>query len=437
MKRICIQLILLLFITNTIFADEFVVKSFKETSHDITARKNPRKDVNDELCALIKVRTDLDGLHFNSNIGIEGDIDFKGGEYRIYVSPGERQLQIMKDGFIKLSYSIPVKIKSSTVYVMEVTNKYKNDIAGAETLPVTIRFIPNDALLFIDDKPVTGNTHNLAPGKHTLRIEKDGYEEKEETITIDEKNVFFEWQLNKNSDGGLFLETINYGIEMVFVKGGTFVIGCTNEQSNCDNDEKPIHGVTLSDFFIGKNEVTQKQWQEIMGNNPSKFKDCSNCPVEQVSWNHVQEFITKLNQKTGKNYRLPTEAEWEYAVRGGVETNNQASLYSGSNNIDEVAWYYKNSERKTHPVGQKNENRLGIYDMSGNVWEWCSDWYHRKYYKNSIGSNPQGPSNGSRRVRRGGSWFNHFIHLCRVSKRDHQNPDKGNYDLGFRLALDP
>ena len=196
-------------------------------------------------------------------------------------------------------------------------------------------------------------------------------------------------------------------------------------------DEKPVHSVTLSDFFISKTEVTQKEWKEVMGNNPSSFKG-DNLPVETVSWNDIQKFIKKLNTKTGLNYRLPTEAEWEYAARGGVKTQNSASQkYSGSNNIDEVAWYYSNLGSKTHSVGGKKANELGIYDMSGNVWEWCND-YDSSYYKNSPKNNPQGASSGSYRVYRGGCW-SYSAKYCRVAFRYNNYPDYSRNFLGFRL----
>jgi formylglycine-generating enzyme required for sulfatase activity len=215
---------------------------------------------------------------------------------------------------------------------------------------------------------------------------------------------------------------------MVFVKGGTFQMG-SNESAN----EKPIHSVTISDFYIGKYEVTQKEWREIMGTNPSRFKDCDNCPVEEVSWNDVQEYIKKLNAKTGKNHRLPTEAEWEYAARGGNQSKGYK--YSGSNTISSVAWYYySTADSKTHPVGQKSSNELGIYDMSGNVSEWCSDWYSFSHYASSTSRNPSGPSSGSARVVRGGSWFNSASY-CRVANRHPRSPGH-RYDLiGFRLVL--
>ena len=219
--------------------------------------------------------------------------------------------------------------------------------------------------------------------------------------------------------------------EMVYVEGGTFTMGATSEQgSDAWDDEKPAHSVTLSGYYIGKYEVTQKLWEAVMGNNPSYFKG-DNLPVEQVSWKDVQKFIRKLNQLTGKSYRLPTEAEWEYAARGG--SNSRGYKYSGSNNIGSVAWYDGNSGNTTHAVGTKSPNELGIYDMSGNVWEWCQDWYSSNYYSNSPQRNPQGPTSGSYRVYRGGNW-SRSAKSCRVSTRD-INPVFRYYGLGFRLAL--
>ncbi len=222
------------------------------------------------------------------------------------------------------------------------------------------------------------------------------------------------------------------GIEfkMVFVEGGTFTMGATSEQgSDAYSSEKPTHSVTLSDYYIGETEVTQGLWKAVMGSNPSYFKG-DNLPVEQVSYEDVKTFITKLNQKTGKTFRLPTEAEWEYAARGGKKSKGYK--YSGSNNIGDVAWYDKNSNDKTHPVKTKQPNELGIYDMSGNVWEWCSDWYES--YSSYSQTNPQGPSSGAYRVIRGGSW-NYSAKYCRVAYRYINNPSYRYNSLGFRLAL--
>ncbi|MCX6276550.1 MAG: bifunctional serine/threonine-protein kinase/formylglycine-generating enzyme family protein [Bacteroidetes bacterium] len=215
---------------------------------------------------------------------------------------------------------------------------------------------------------------------------------------------------------------------MVFVQGGTFNMGT----SDGEYAERPVHSVTIGDFYIGKYEVTQIQWRAVMGYNPSNYSGCDDCPVENVSWNDVQEFIQKLNQKTGKSYRLPTEAEWEYAAKGGDKSNGYT--YSGSNSVGDVAWYSENSGSKTHPVGQKQPNELGLYDMSGNVWEWCSDWYDD--YQGSPTSNPKGPSSGYRHVGRGGSGIL-FSSFCRPEYRINNAPDNRDISLGFRLAFVP
>ena len=219
-------------------------------------------------------------------------------------------------------------------------------------------------------------------------------------------------------------------IAMVYVSGGTFTMGATSEQgSDADSDEKPTHSVTLSGYYIGKYEVTQELWEAVMGSNPSYFKG-DNLPVERVSWNDVQEFLRKLNAMTGKRYRLPTEAEWEFAARGG--NSSRGYKYSGSNSLGNVAWYYDNSGSRTHAVGTKSPNELGIYDMSGNVWEWCQDW--KGGYSSSPQRNPKGPNSGSRRVIRGGGLFSD-ARSCRVSCRFGNTPDSRSYILGFRLAL--
>ena len=217
-------------------------------------------------------------------------------------------------------------------------------------------------------------------------------------------------------------------IAMVYVSGGTFTMGATSEQgSDAGSDEKPAHSVTLSGYYIGKYEVTQELWEAVMGSNPSYFKG-DNLPVEQVSWDDVQEFLRKLNAMTGKRYRLPTEAEWEFAARGG--NSSRGYKYSGSNSLGSVAWYYDNSG--THAVGTKSPNELGIYDMSGNVWEWCQDWYGS--YSSSSQRNPKGPNSGSSRVSRGGGWYDNAW-CCRVSLRRNDTPDFRLGTLGFRLAL--
>ena len=216
--------------------------------------------------------------------------------------------------------------------------------------------------------------------------------------------------------------------KMIRVSGGTFRMGPTD--SDADSDESPVHSVTLSGFWIGETEVTQELWTAVMGSNPSNFKSNNQLPVECVSYEDCKTFISKLNSLTGKSFRLPTEAEWEFAARGG--NNSRGYKYSGSNNINDVAWHKDNSGSTTHPVKTKRANELGIYDMSGNVWEWCNDWYGS--YSSASVSNPGGPGSGSFRVYRGGSWGSDAGN-CRVTYRNFLFPGGRGDSLGVRLAL--
>ena len=216
---------------------------------------------------------------------------------------------------------------------------------------------------------------------------------------------------------------------MIKVEGGTFTMGATDEKDNPYSGDKPTHQVMLSTYYIGETEVTQALWKAMMGSNLSYFYG-DNLPVENVSWNDCQDFLSKLNVKTGRHFRLPTEAEWEFAARGGNKSNG--TRYSGSNNIDEVAWYDGNSVSMTHPVKTKKANELGIYDMAGNVWEWCYDWYDA--YSSNAQTNPTGPISGENRVGRGGGW-NGGARFCRSACRGYDLPVKSDGYLGFRLVL--
>ena len=217
---------------------------------------------------------------------------------------------------------------------------------------------------------------------------------------------------------------------MVYVEGGTFTMGATPEQgSDAFDEEKPTHQVTLKGFYIGKYEVTQAEWKAVMGENPSYFKG-DNLPVDNVSWNDCQEFIRKLNELTGKNFRLPTEAEWEYAARGG--RRSYGAKYAGDSDIGSVAWYRGNSNDTTHPVGTKRANELGLYDMTGNVYEWCQDWYGD--YSSASQTNPTGPGSGYVRVLRGGSWV-YDARGCRLSFRYSNLPFNRNRNYGLRLVF--
>ena len=241
-------------------------------------------------------------------------------------------------------------------------------------------------------------------------------------------------------------QTFNVGnvtFKMIFVQGGTFQMG----SNSGDNDEKPVHSVTVSDFYMGEFEVTQSLWQEVMGTTIYQQRDKANTswpirgvgadyPMYYVNHTEAEEFCGRLNQRlrsqlpNGYAFALPTEAEWEYAARGGDKSN--AYTYSGSNYLSDVGWYKDNSGESTHTVGLKKANELGLYDMSGNVWEWCSDWYGS--YSSSSQTAPRGPSSGSRRVLRGGSWFD-FASTCRVANRCGISPGNRDSINGIRLAI--
>ncbi len=274
-------------------------------------------------------------------------------------------------------------------------------------------------------RQVTGDVNKQVPaGSH--RIVWDVLSEREKLAGA---NICFKVVINYSARF-----TVNgVSFEMVRVEGGTFCMGATSEQEDDLFDiAKPVHSVTLSSYYhIGKTEVTQALWQAVMGSNPSNFKG-ADLPVENVTWYDCQVFIQKLNRLTGRNFRLPTEAEWEFACRGG--NNSCGYKYSGSNNLGSVAWYNGNSGGTTLPVATKAPNELGIYDMSGNVWEWCSDWYAHYTANFFTQTNPTGPQSGSHRVLRGGSWIS-IAGYCRSSLRLDSDPANRYAGLGLRLAL--
>ena len=221
---------------------------------------------------------------------------------------------------------------------------------------------------------------------------------------------------------------LNLNLDMVYVQGGTFDMG---EAAVGYDWAQPVHKVTVSSYHIGKYEITQAQWKAVMGTSPSMFTG-DNLPVEKVSWIEAKEFCDSLSKKTGKKYTLPTEGQWEFAARGG--TKSKGYLYSGSNAVEDVAWYSDNSNSTTHAVGTKAANELGIYDMSGNVWEWCADWYAP--YSSDAVTDPTGPDTGTLRVIRGACW-DYFADDCRVSNRGGNYPISRENFIGFRVVCLP
>ena len=333
---------------------------------------------------------------------------------------------------------------------INLSQQQKLDVAFNELVAIqgnlSVNYKPFGADVYIDGKKIGQSPrvfNGLLVGNHKVEIKKDGYGTESKQVNILEgQTATLAGMLTTNtsssmaSGASLSGNTITIpvkdgiSIDMVRVEAGTFTMGATPEMKNPWDDEKPTHQVTLTnDYYIGKYEVTQALWKAVMGKNPSKYKG-DNLPVENVSWDDCQEFISKLNSITGKTFRLPTEAEWEYASRGGKKSRGYQ--YSGSNNISDVAWYDSNSGNKTHTVGSKQANELGIYDMSGNVLERCQDWYGN--YSSSSQTNPTGANSGSHRVERGGSW-DIIDWGCRSSYRYSSVPDFCGSNLGLRLVL--
>jgi formylglycine-generating enzyme required for sulfatase activity len=284
-----------------------------------------------------------------------------------------------------------------------------------------------------DDKSLDWVNKHLADGNCSVaKINYEGYKNGGGSRNAEAERLLKECEEKEaaKAGGANFMES-DYGFEMVYVAAGTFTMGCKDgRDKDCSSTEKPAHPVTLTkDFYIGKTEVTQEQWKAVMGSNLYYFEG-NNLPVA-ASWDDAQKFVEKLNAATGKKYRLPTEAEWEYAARGG--SRSKGYLYSGSNTAGDVAWYNDNSAGKKHAVGAKRPNELGIYDMSGHVWEWCQDWYADKYSGNPQ-TDPEGPGTGASRVYRGGSWNNNTW-FPRVAYRGSSDPGKRYSNVGFRLAI--
>ena len=377
MRKILLFIVLLFVAVSSVFGQKLTVESFKLASSDLTAQTQPRKDLNDRNCALIKVGLGLQGVQFEG--GIMGNVDNKTGEYWVYMPQGNRMLKVKHANYAPVmvtfaDYGVE-KVESNRTYVLVLTKPMDSSISSS--------FLSSDS----------------------------------DVISILVKN--------------------DITIDMVKVEAGTFMMGSAiskkqdapTEMQHLDvQHEEPVHIETLvNDYYIGKYEVTQALWQIVMGNNPSYFKG-DNLPVECISWDDCQEFIRKLNHLTGLKFRLPTQAEWEYAARGGK--NSRGYQYSGSNNISDVAWYRKNSGDQTHAVGMKKANELGLFDMAGNVLEWCQDWFIiAQSFEYGVATYTH-----SLPVGRGGSILNSES-SCRPSFFNVNLPDNRDCEFGLRLAL--
>ena len=356
---------------------------------------------------------------------------------------GMHLLEVRKDGYRSQQKTIQLAQQQKLDVAFDALSAIQGNLS--------VNFKPFGSDVYVDGVKVGQSPrvfNGVLVGNHNVEIRKSGYVTSRQTVTISEgQTASISGSLTSSTSsssantlsssgsslsGNALTIPVKNGIsiEMVKVEAGSFNMGATSEMQAPYEVEKPVHRVTLTNnYYIGKYEVTQALWQAVMGSNPSHFKG-DDLPVEQVSWNDCQDFISKLNAMTGKRFRLPTESEWEYAARGG--NKSRGYQYSGSYNIDDVAWYSDNSGSKTHAVGTKEPNELGIYDMTGNVWEWCQDWYDS--YSSFPQTNPIGAVSGSYRVCRGGSWYD-SAGYCRSSYRYYYAPDCRGYYLGFRLVL--
>ncbi len=400
-----------------------------------------------------------------ASVYVDGKLAGKIPLTEIRLSSGSHRIRIIKEMYKSYTREVMISDDEHMRFVPEMVTDFITPDDHLRTIQVptstpvygslVISSTPEKARISINGEYI-GETpeiiHNVI-GQYIVTAEMDGYEKQSKKVEVAEgAEASLSFTLRKQDD--TFNELLDrfidkystvyensvlkfMGVEypMIFVEGGSFMMG--SDDSDAFNTEKPVHKVTLSSYSIGKYEVTQELWEAVMGSNPSRFKGPRR-PVEQVSWNDCQEFIRRLNSLTGMDFKLPTEAQWEYAARGGKKSRGYK--YSGSNTIDNVGWYEGNSGSETHDVGTKSPNELGIYDMTGNVYEWCSDWC--RIYDVSSQTDPTGPSYGSSRVYRGGSWLDD-ARCSRVSFRVTSrsvdiNPHNNRYVTpvdGFRLCL--
>ena len=496
MKKLYLILLSVFALLNTAVAQKLSVESFVLAPTDITAQTEGRKDLNGDACALVKISFVGDVADVEGNV-IKPLVK-RNNETWAFMTQESRLMKVVTKDCLPLmvtfgDYGIE-KLQSNRTYVLTLT-KPSGSSETQQMQTLTIKYSPVTASVLVDNKFIKGSdgvaNTSLPIGQHSYIIACDGYESEEGTVKLKasapsnlqitlSKEAASTNQISQtthpqqsqtqrpvsqtqpvssmasssttstssniidsSTSGSVITIHVKDGIniEMVKVEAGSFNMGATPEMENPNEDEKPVHRVTLTNnYYIGKYEVTQKLWKAVMRSNPSYFKG-DDLPVESVSWNDCQAFISKLNTLTGKHFRLPTEAEWEYAARGG--SKSRGYQYSGSNVIDDVAWFDDNSSSKPHVVGEKLSNELGIFDMSGNVAEWCQGKFYQ--YAASPSCNPIGnvesfsldPSVAARsmfRMARGGSYA-YWAKYSQLSFRSNYEPNSHSSNLGLRLVL--
>jgi formylglycine-generating enzyme required for sulfatase activity len=397
-----------------------------------------------------------------ANVFINGKFHGKTEIQLSDLTPGKALIKLEKDGYQSIENEIMIR-KGKTITFSQVLE--------SNFARVKINSTPPGARWYLDDVymgETPDQVNNLEPGKtHEIKITKKGYLDWRESIgTKKGKTRLVNSKLildsqNKTNDHSSHIQKATYdpktgrikklesnthgdtwthpktGIKFIWLKGGCFQMGSPVSEKGHDKDEGPVHEVCVDGFWLSKHETTQYQWYRIMKTRPSGKKYKRNFPVNKVSWDDTKKFIRKLNNKSKENFRLPTESEWEYAARAGSQSafENGKIYRTGCENdinLSAIAWYCGNSRKKLYNVGKKQANKWGLYDMNGNVWEWCQDWYGEDYYSKSSRNNPKGPESGSSKIIRGGAW-NSSAKYCRSANRDRNWPGARYDNLGFRL----
>lgn len=407
------RLILLfpVFLPFILVGQELNIDTFYVANNKLTASTNRVKDKNGKVCALVLLQIASDSVFCDNDFVVEKYLHGP-NEHYIYMAAGSKRLKFSVPGgyfpkevtFADENPTI-TELKSKTTYIMKVT--------GIE----------------MEDKKKLKESNRE---KDSLRAELAQRSQREDSISKlkqEEERIKRE-EARKKID----IRVGNMLFSMILVEGGTFKMG----SENGEKDEQPVHDVTLSDYYIGEMEVTRELWNAVETGNSSSLHN-EKKPCTEMTYRECLKWIELLNQKTGYKFRLPTEAEWEFAARGG--NKSQGYRYSGSNNLSQVAWWNGNSNNKLHDVGMLIPNELGIYDMSGNAWEWCSDWYDKDYYKTSPEKNPsknrkeKGDNRVAKRVARGGC-TNYGDKYCTVSYRYHCSSESRESRGGFRLVME-
>ncbi len=441
MKRL-IAFILQTFCVIVMQAQNLAVQSFRMDETDLTANTAGTTviDQNGNKCALIKVETTLRGFTFDA--GTLGVVKTENhvGEVWVYVPEGVKRLSIFHEDYMPIrDYDLGMMLRRARTYVLRLSASQQQAAEEAPTSQFVIfQVSPANATIELNGEilPVhNGSATKMMPfGSYDYRVQAPDYMPQAGKVVVDDPQQPHVVSALLRREGEDRLVTVgSVTFTMIPVKGGTFQMGATKEQTGeARKDEKPVHTVTLDNFQIGETEVSQALWREVMGSNPSTYKG-NDLPVTNVTWEDCQEFIKKLNERTGKQFRLPTEAEWEFAARGG--TASKGYMFSGSDEVRSVAWHNRDSNRDRHngpyAIKSKDPNELGIYDMSGNVNEWCQDWFGD--YTADPQTNPQGPATGKEHVYRGGSWW-YYGMSCRVSRRNSGVKDVRGV-IGLRLAM--